>query len=206
MEELLTVLSSVGLSGVFVLLLLFIAKNYLAEKISGAIRLEYDKKLEEYKESLHAELQLKVSRDEYLFVKYQEKLAETVSETYRLLRALDDSLRRYTTIMEGPEDEAKVDRRERLNKAFQEFHAFYASRQIYLPKQTAADVNKIVSEVFGAGDEFALMVEGRERQPDTHRTWIAVVKRVQEVIQPLLSRLEDDFRLLLSEGANKTRK
>src|SRR5689334_22833592 len=83
MSEIITFISSIGGSTLLTAGLIFLARNWISERIKNAIKHEYDEKLETHK----AQLKLIEAERSIRLTRVFEKTAEIVAATYEKLWA-----------------------------------------------------------------------------------------------------------------------
>ena len=111
MPDIITILSSAGVSALLTAALVFLTKNWISERLKGAIKSEYDQKLETHKAQLKAQsdvsleefkskLQVAASERNIRLTRVFEDTVDTISGTYSRLLAFHDAVGHYTSIVE----------------------------------------------------------------------------------------------------------
>ncbi|MDO9462348.1 MAG: hypothetical protein Q7J61_00915 [Deltaproteobacteria bacterium] len=149
-------------------------------------------------ERLKSELQLRTIEHQVKFSRLHEKSAETIAETYALLRKYLIAVADYVKIFEPAGDKPKSERREAVNEALKAFRDYFEPRQIFLPKDTAGKVRQLDEKLLEAAKHFARKIEGRETTA-TAEDWMKAFDTVNKEIPPVLELLEDDFRRILGQ-------
>src|SRR4051812_21797780 len=114
MSDLVTILSSAGVSAILAAAMVFLAKNWISERLKAAIKSEYDQQLESHKsqlkaqgdtqlEQFKAQLHIAAAERSIRLTRVFEKTVETVSGTYERLLAFHDAVAEYTNVFEWPE-------------------------------------------------------------------------------------------------------
>ncbi|MBI5918379.1 MAG: hypothetical protein HY849_03265 [Nitrosomonadales bacterium] len=150
-------------------------------------------------ERLKNELQLKTIEHQIRFSRLHEKSAETIAETYSLLRSYLHAVADYVKVLEMAGEKPKAERREAVNTALQEFRSYFVKRQIFLPKETARRVRELDEKLFKSAQHFAMKIEGQETTASSD-DWMKAFSSVNEEIPPVLELLEDEFRELLGQA------
>ena len=139
MELFTTILTAGAVSA----LLIWLTKSWISERLKHAMKHEYDEKLETYKaqvkaqadveiEKLRSDLKISATEHELRFSVLHGRRAETVAETYALLRELFYRLGDYVKIFEPAGDTPKEERRKAAADAHEAFRKYYAGRLIFL--------------------------------------------------------------------------
>jgi hypothetical protein len=207
------IITSASVGAILTGLLLFLAKSWISEKLKNAIKSEYDQKLETYKAELKAEsdvaienlksrLSIAANEHQVRFSRLHETRAEVIAETYALLRDLYEKVADYVKIFEPAGDRPKEERRNDVISALNALRAYYPKKQIFLPKKTAIKVRNIDIELMQATSQFVYGVELSKRNEST-KTWMEIFERMNGKISAAMVELEDEFRELLGEKANK---
>jgi hypothetical protein len=213
MPDILTLLSSVGISALLTAALIFLTKNWIGERIKGAIKNEYDQKLETHKaqlkaqsdvslEEFKAKLQLAASERNIRLTRVFEDTVETISGTYSRLLAFHDAVGHYTSIVEYSSTPPKEERRRTVGQKYGELLNFYRPRRPFLPKAIVKRVDDLRSRLDRTAIDFMFGVEQDGdsraiRRGEDKDTWLAAHKFMTEEIPPLLELLDDDLRRIL---------
>lgn len=143
---LITFLSSVSVSSLLAVLLLFFTKTWISERIKNSIRSEYDQKLETHKAKLKADTQVEVEQlkarlqiinkeHEVRYTRLHEKRAEIISKTYARLKSVHASLRDYVSIFEIAGGSSRDERRLIAMNAHDAFRNYYSTKLNIFPKE-----------------------------------------------------------------------
>jgi hypothetical protein len=195
-------------SGAFSTLLagavVFLARNWIGERIANSIRHEYDQKLETHKaqlaaehetaiERLRADLQIVAFERQTKFSTLHEKAAIVIAETYAALIEVLDAAKKYLSPLEQASDGSKGDRRENLNQAVIALRKCYRPRAIFLPRALAGQLVGIDSLTVKTANEFAIKVELKGDEAD-REAWFELWTKLNAEIEPALTLLGDLFR------------
>jgi hypothetical protein len=219
-----SVLSSAAVSAVLTGALIWLSKTWIGERMKNAIKHEYDEKLETHKaqlkaqsevsvERLKSQLQIASAERNVRFSRIFERTAVTVAATYEKLLAFHDAIADYTSIVEWQSMPSKEERRKIMVDRRRDFLAYFRPNHLYLPKETAKQIQDFSAKLHSAAIDFMFGVEqgGDLRSQDPDRdTWIKVHQFISDEVPPLLELLEDDFRRILglmddSQKANHVR-
>jgi len=203
-----TILISGPVSAFVSIVLVFLAKTWISERVSNAIRHEYDLKLEAHKVTLQCQheleltklrsnLEIAASEQRIRFTSLNEKVGETVGRVYERLTVLHQHSARYVSIFEPADWPSKKDRRESLNKAFEAFRDYYQPRKIFLPPPTTEKINAFHDKLLETIIQFAHHVERDETVKDRDEEWTKAFLYVKDEVPALLAALEADFRYIL---------
>jgi hypothetical protein len=148
----------------------WIFRTWISERIKNAIKSEYDQKLETHKallrsqsdveiEKLKSQLALVGIEHQIRFSKLHEMRAIVVADTYERLKDLHHRLGEYVQIFEPAGGKPKDERRELAYKSHEYFRAYFQSKLIFFPKQTADKLEKINQDLVRAFNNFTFGVE-----------------------------------------------
>ena len=221
--DIVTILSSAGVSALLSAGLIFLARNWLSERIKGAIKSEYDQKLESHKAQLRAqnytalehfkaELQIAASDRSIRLGQVFVRVVDTVEGTYSRLIAFHDAVGRYTSIFEYESDGTKEERRKIVADKYGEFLDYYRPRRPLLPKSTVKSIDEFRTQLHKYTIDFMWGVEKDgdskkiQRGKEDPDTWSKTHTFMTEKMPGILENLDDDIRRLLgtNEGSNKS--
>jgi hypothetical protein len=198
---------SAAIAGVFI----FLFQTWISERLRGAIKAEYDQRLETHKaqlkaqsdieiERLKSQLQIAAIERQVQFSRLHDRRAGVIAETHSLLQRLFSALGKYVNIVEFEGDAPRVDRSKEAIEAHHAFSDYYVNHLIFLPKRTATklqSINKAMVETF---NEFYRVVdEPSSSDLGKESRWLDIYKRVGVEIGAALTELEDEFRRLLGD-------
>lgn len=204
------VLVSLAASGALTAALVFLLRTWISERLKGAIKHEYDQKLETYKAALQAEADTAIERvradmriaafeRETRFAKLHAQRAETIAELYARLQELYARVSDYVKTLETSNDPTHEVRREAINKALRAFNEYYRPRRIFLPAATEMRTSKLESELFHAARIFATGVEGGRDEKTGRDSWEDAYQRLHKEAEPIFDELKAEFRKLLGD-------
>lgn len=200
---------------------IFSVAGYIFYKIANNfIQSEFDKKVEEHKADLeqqNLEFQNKLEQDaqkfqheldkeQIRFSELQEKRAEVIAEMYRLAVAFSEDLRQAIHPMKQPSDKDREDLIIDARKSGREFREFFQRHRIYLPKETANDVEEFLKEGTDIHNKFEIydiMGTQKDRYLPEEREgkleqWLDEWERLNNDKLPELKQdLEEEFRDIL---------
>ena len=201
MPDLVTVISSLGLSGA----LIWLSKSWVSERLKDAIKHEYDQKLVAFEaqlksesecaiERLRSQLQVAAAERNVRYTRIFERTAETVAETYAKLVALGDAVAAYTRPLELASDPPQSARRKMVWARYMESFDYFRPRRIFLPTETADQIERFHQTLRSAVYKFACDVEGisEGRHADLD-VWNETVVFVEKELPKLRALLEGIF-------------
>lgn len=189
----------------------WIFRTWISERIKNAIKSEYDQKLETHKallrsqsdvetEKLKSQLALVGIEHQIRFSKLHEMRAIVVADTYERLKDLHHRLGEYVQIFEPAGGKPKDERRELAYKSHEYFRAYFQSKLIFFPKQTADKLEKINHDLVRAFNNFTFGVEmAPQMGGNPAEKWMEVFEVVTGEIKVALGEIEVEFRELLGE-------
>jgi len=196
-------------------IIIWLSKSWISERLKNAIKHEYDEKLETLKIQLNAQNSIELEKiksklyensieHQIKFSKLHDIRAEVIAETYSLLYDLYYAIAKYTTKIESGQTESRKRRFELAHEAFDIFYKYYQKKVIYLPKETVSNIRILDTKLTESFYDFWIIVDGKEEDDDeAMKTWQEIYKNINGEIKNTLSQLEDEFRTLLGEKANK---
>jgi len=213
MPDIVTLISSIGVSGLLSAALIFLARNLITERLRAAIQNEYDQKLETHKAQLKAQnetdlehfkakLQIAASERSIRLTRVFEKTVDTVSGTYERLLAFHDAVGQYTSIVEWNSTPPKEERRKAVADKYEDFLSYYRPRKPFLPKRTVKQIDDFRHKLHETAVDFMWGVErgGDERankRGQDRDSWVKAHDFMTKEVPPVLELLEDDLRKIL---------
>jgi len=195
-DLLISVVSSTVLSGLLAGALIFLARTWITQRLQKAIQHEYDQKLEAYKAQLKAQNQIELERlrcnlsmmsseHQVRFLKFHDRLAEVVAETYALIQRYRTAVHQYSKRIIASCDPPLAERHEKVDEAKKEFWNYFLPNEIYFPEQTSDDIRALERMLFTIAHEFCL---AHEPKPDCQLTPEERSKGWKNAGEPLLSQ------------------
>ena len=210
MPDFLTFLCSVISGGFTAAALVWLAKNWISERLKNAIKHEYDAKLETHKiqlkceadaqlEHLKSELQIAAAERNVRYSRIFERTAEVIAEIYSKLLQFHAAVLHYTSPVEFPTDGPKEARRKTVVEKHDAFLDSFRPNRLFLPKHTANQINDFANRLSSLSRNFMCEVEMAGSRYDKADTvaWEKIYSNLTKDVPPLLELLEDDFRELL---------
>ncbi len=213
MSNLITILSSVAVSGLLSAALIFLSKTLISERLKGAIKNEYDQKLETHKaqlmaqsdvalEEFKAKLQLAASDRNIRLTRVFEDTVDACSGTYSRLLGFYDAVADYTSIFEWPSTPSKEERRKIVGQTYNALLGFYRPRRPFLPKRVILRIDELRNRLDKTAIDFMFGVEQdgdarAMRKGEDKDTWMETSKVITEEAPKLLELLDDELRRVL---------
>ena len=207
MPDLITILSSVGFSGLLSAAIIFLAKSWISERLKNAIKHEYDEKLETHKaklkcesdreiEHLKTQLQIAAAERNIRLSRVFERTAETIAATYAKLLAFYQTAQDY--MQPGPSGGAdrKQLGRNLQNKA-NEFVQYFLPNKLYIRRGTAEkiwDFSNTLQRMIRMFDMSAALEAGLPANREVTERMDTNLENLHERVPALLAQLEDDFQ------------
>jgi hypothetical protein len=209
-ENLTTIISSGVFSAALSGVLIFLCRNWIGERIKGAIQHEYDQKLETHKAQLQsrndieiaklkADLEIAAAERNLRLTKTFDKTLEVIAETYRILLELKTAAELVHDKFRS-EDKVPEEILQNYRDKGRQFVEYFLPHKIYLPSGTAEQVRRFSNAI----SSFVMHSSILSAQLRTHLADEEVllrqsdrVDKVSENITGLLAALETDFRRLL---------
>lgn len=204
-----TLISSVGASGVLTAALVWLARTWMSERLQQSIKHEYEQKIESFKasvksqydvelEKLKSDLKVASIEHEVKFKRLHEKRADVVAETYALLRKMHRSLSEYVSILEPYGISPQAERRIVAVDDYNNFSKMFSMNIIFFPASIVDKLENIARLHRMTIIEFRNGVE-TSRELDSTDKWSELFERVKYEINTTLKDLEDEFRVLLGD-------
>jgi hypothetical protein len=209
-EFIIQIISSATVSAAVCGVLVWLFQLWISERLKGAIKAEYDQKLETHKaqlraqsdieiEKLRSQLSMAATEHQIRFSGLHDKRAEVVAKTYALLQRLYDTLGSYVNIVEFSGTLSRDERRQEAIDAHKAFIEYYPNHLIFLPKSTAEKINLINRLLVNTYNDFYLTIDRPIGSGDSSK-WLEIYQRVGGEVKAALDGLEDEFRRLLGDG------
>ena len=219
----LTVISSAAVSLVLSGLLLWITKTWIGERLKGAIKDEYNTKLESHKAQVKAEfdtqlethkarlkagtdveverlkssLSIVAAQQNTSFSQLHTRRVDVIANTYSRLKVLHDSVANYVKPFVSTGDKSKEERRAEVYAASQDFTPYFSQNQIFLTKGVTASVAKMNQELVSISNLFIYAIDLQDT-PDVQQ-WIKITEKFDGSVKEALDGLEDELRSLLGD-------
>lgn len=200
----------------------WLLQNWISERLKGAIKHEYDLKLETAKaqiragidkdlevyksklsadsalsvEQLKSSLQIAATERQIRFVRLHEERARVIAEVYQRILALLDASEQYVHIFESSNGPSKMERRQIVAARLNELAEYFEPRKLYLPKDIADGVQQLVSKLVSLLTDFRHKVETKGEEADL-KAWSSIFSALGSDVRPMLARLEESFRNML---------
>lgn len=219
----LTVISSAAVSAALSGLLLWITKSWIGERLKGAIKAEYDTKLESHKaqlqssnskeleilkaqlkshadvevEQLRSKLQVQAAQQNLTFSRLHERRVDAIDLVHGKLIPVRDSVGRYINAFQ-PSGASDKEHLNAVQTAYNDFKLAFIQHQLFLPRNIASAVEKLDETFLQITNQFTLVVKADPKQPNTEM-WIKLIDRFKVDIDDAIERLHEDMRLALGD-------
>lgn len=202
------ILATSAVSAAILAALGYMLRSTLGEWFVGSVRQRYAVELEQHKsnlravadanlERLRADLQIEAERQNTRFSSQYEKVAEAIVGVHSRLDDAFEAIVSYTNIFERDGGPSKEERREAFNDSIMKLRQFQRLNRIYFPHSIDKRIKHLEDQMFEAANNFSLYVEHGDDQDTSAKEWIAVYRRLENEIIPLLRDLEKQFRSML---------
>ena len=207
-----TILTAVGFSSAATLVIGWLLRTWISERLKNAIKHEYDQKLAAYQAELKAEsdveienlktrLQIAAAERSVQYTHVYSKTAETVADVYSRLLDVHDAVAQYTKSVEYETDPPKEERRIAVGKSVEAFQKYYRPLRLYIPRASDDRIAEFINGLYNISIQFRKGVEeGWDYRPESNpdeNTWAKAHKYMTEEVPPVLRSLEAEFRTLL---------
>lgn len=188
---LLPILTSAG----FVPLCVYFVKRWVQHEFDAKLEVQKSQLTQDSAikiEKLRSELQITSIRYSRVF----EKTAETITEAYAKLLALNDAIAAYVIQPIKPPEAPTSTLRDEVAKAGREFLEFYRPRKIFLPESTARRFDEFELKVRSTFGQMEIMVVPRgsitnaDQKKQSDDVWMEAIKFTQQEAPLLLALLE----------------
>jgi len=210
-QDVITILSSSAIATALSGVLVFLARNWISERLKASIQHEYDQKLETHKAQLKsqteaeiirlkAQLEIAAAERNVQYSRIFEKTAEVIAQTYEKLLALSQAAEDYTQLLERRDDPSRKQLAENFRQTSIAFLEYFPPKKIYLPKETAEKIRVLSNTMHRATRQFSMALavgRGQTREPETYDKLLDEFFKSSDQIPKLLELLEDDFQKLL---------
>jgi len=211
---LLQTLASTLVTGALIAAVLWLAKAAIMQRLSNAVRHEYDLKLEAFRDSLKrsaeveiarmkADLDISAEEHRVRFGQLHERRIEAIAETYAKLQTFKDAVVEYTKIAEFGQQKPRGDRLAGAVPAQADLYAYFSQKRVFLPAPVADRIAALNQTLVQIANKFTLIVDPdnqrRSPLPNATEVWIELHERVEKEIPEALRALEDELRILLGD-------
>ena len=209
LDTLLVLIGSSGVTGAGVaLLVVWLWKTWISEKIRSQIQHEYSTQLEILKNKLKAEadveienlksrLSIAAAERQYRFSRLHEMRAGVIAEVYAALRDALFAMSDYVNIVEIGGSTPRRERGKIAADAGRKFGQLYHSKRIFIPKDTATKLDAVNRGIVESFNVFQFMVDV-PANPDAE-AWRDTYRKISTLSQSALEDLEGDLRRLLGD-------
>lgn len=208
-DFLLEIITAAGVSATLTILLLWLTKSWISERLKNAIKNEYDQKLETHKSQLKAQTDVEIEKlksslsiaaaeRQVKFSKLHEDRAKFIADSYALLKDVYLTFQDYVKIFESAGDKPREERRKIASDAHLALRQYYPKKIIYIPKATAEKLEAIDIELVKTFNDFAYTVDFQQGTGNATK-WTEIFERMRNEMKQALNDLEDEFRKLLGD-------
>lgn len=179
----------------------FLGKTWaerLLEREKAAYAAELESLRRSYSEELeHVRSSLQKSAFEHQtrFSWYHQRKAELIANVYSLLNEVTDHVRHMVSPVQFGDEDSKLAHRKQTITVFNNLAREYWGKKIFLEKDICAKIEAILKAINGAITDFET---SQDPQSKDVKLWGAAYKQMDKEVPPLLSELEESFRLMLS--------
>ncbi len=131
------------------------------------------------------------------FSKFKDKEADVIATTYSLARKFNSRLKEYLEVPDITAGGTKDERRREAAACHREFLDFYEQNQIYLSKKSVQLIDNINSESKTIFNKYLYQIERTESTPETAAEWLNLIDKLQNQIELVFIKLEDEFRSIV---------
>ena len=214
MDILLTLIASAGTSALITAALVWLSKQWISERLKGAIKHEYDEKLETHKSQLKSQSDLEAERlrsqlsiaaveHQVRFSGLHTKRADVIAQIYSLLvQAYWDASSFVSPIELAGEPDKKQKYVSAMNSLADLFR-FFDKNKIYLPEQLCLQLEQFVQGIRRKAIEFGTYVRYEDRSLSNeqiakkHDAWGKAWDYFEKEVPEARSSLERELRLIL---------
>lgn len=192
MSDLITILSSVGISALLSAALIFLAKSWMLERLKNAIKHEYDEKLETHK----AQLKLLEAERSIRLTRVFEKTAETIATTYAKLWAFHKAVEDCTQRGDHSDFAQNQELERNIQSKYADVLQYFLPHKIYFPKDTAKRIIYFLNTGQSASGAFRVILASKGNPDVTEKNYQRFDEYNKEFSE-LLTLLEEDFQKIL---------
>lgn len=209
------ILTSAAVSALLSSALVWLGKTWISERIKGAIQSEYNEKLETHKaqlkaqsdteiERLRAQLNLTSMEHQVRFAGLHNKRAEVIAEVYQLLVEAHWHTAAFSSPIGSANGPTKAEQYVSADGALRNFFRYFEKNRIYLPPESCAQLEELVSTMREKVHKFGIWVRMPESAIDgqrsihMHDAWVSASDYFDKEFPVSRAALERDLRALLA--------
>lgn len=198
-------------------------KNLLTERLKGAIKAEYDAKLESHKsqlqssnakelevlkaqlkghadvelEQLKSQLQIQAAQQNLTFSRLHEKRVDAIAAVHGKLISVRDAIGKYINVFQ-PAGVSDKDNLNAVEAAYNEFKSLFVQHQLFLPRNIATAVEQLDQTFVQVTNQFTLVVKANFQNPNTD-LWMKLLERFKTDVDDAIEKLHEDMRVALGD-------
>lgn len=158
------------------------------------LRHEYARTIEQFRSAIQRSQFEHQTRFSY----YHQKKAEVVAELYRLLNDSLDRLRALVSPLQFGDGSDKAKRIQETIDLYNELARQFYPKRIFLESDICDQVDSILKTMRKSLSDWQMSQEPDWKGREGIRLWAEAYEALEKVVPPLLNRLEERFRTMLS--------
>jgi hypothetical protein len=167
---------------------------------------ELDHKTREFQNTLDTKVELfkaELNIQSFKRTKVYERQLEMIIELHKRLVILNEKMKDMTSVVKSVVEDLDEEERKRISDAREAYHnflRFFYDNTIFIPRITEISIHKIKDDYFESFVEYTFAQKLKEAGSKLNITFEKTqqsVTRINEVIEPALELLAEDFRTLL---------
>lgn len=214
-EYILSVLTSAGTGVLLLAALAWLLRSWISQRLTNAIRHEYDDRLESHKAQLKADNDKEIARLNFQFtqttIEHQvrfaglyAKRADVISTTYSRLIKAQRLAHSFASPVQYSDGISAQVRYGKTLEALAEFFDYFDENQLWLPTSVCEKINPLVdgmrskTVMYGVFRDLRDEEMGADLRQRKDEAWRAAWKYFSEEVPAARTALEDELRSLLA--------
>jgi len=153
-------------------------------------------------EKFKKELDIKAREYEVEHSIYYQRKAEVLS---LLFEKMDRGFRYAEALVQPlqPGGQNLREKKEETFRLFNELNDYFYGKKIFLEKEFADTIQKLIADMRAAIIEFSTDIQGDEYQASQSGGWHNAYQSLRDQVKPVFTKLENDFRFLVEPKQGK---
>lgn len=211
-------LGTTAASSALIMLVAFLGRTWITERLTGAIQLEYEIKLESHKavvkerteaalEYMRSTIRQASFEHEILFSQLQQRRVVVIEELYELLVQMVWDMADHASVFEWANDPPKSEKFGKAMDSAALFFRYFEKKRLFLPQAICDRLDDFVRQIRQKNIDFGIF----HREPDPalntqrddkrHDAWVSAHDYMTQEVPHARKALEDELRRILGDNS-----